>query len=88
MSRAVAAPDPDLTAAPAVCRVCGCSDAEACPSGCAWYDPTLCTTCALAVEAVVEWIEEAHKPDTNRLMREVGLQHRRRKEGQTHAAGG
>lgn len=29
-----------------VCRVCGCTDDEACwPEGCSWAGPNLCTTC-------------------------------------------
>ena len=27
------------------CRVCGCSDDWACPGGCAWAGPDLCTHC-------------------------------------------
>ena len=29
-----------------VCRVCGCSQEDACPSGCGWAGPDLCTACA------------------------------------------
>ena len=28
------------------CRVCGCTDAEACPGGCIWAEPDLCSRCA------------------------------------------
>ena len=27
------------------CRVCGCTDAEACPGGCTWVDQDLCSQC-------------------------------------------
>lgn len=27
------------------CRVCGCTDARACPRGCHWVEPGLCSTC-------------------------------------------
>ena len=27
------------------CRFCGCTDARACPGGCAWVEPDLCTAC-------------------------------------------
>lgn len=27
------------------CRVCGCTDAEACPEGCVWIEPDLCSEC-------------------------------------------
>lgn len=28
------------------CRVCGCDDFHACPDGCSWVEPDLCSTCA------------------------------------------
>lgn len=28
------------------CRVCGCDDFHACPGGCSWAEPDLCSTCA------------------------------------------
>lgn len=28
-----------------VCRTCGCTDDHACPGGCAWAEPGLCTEC-------------------------------------------
>lgn len=40
-----------------VCRVCGRSDADLNPL-CAWFDPTLCTLCALATEAPRYWQHE------------------------------
>lgn len=39
-----------------VCRVCGCTDREACPGGCWWFYDSgdtrgpLCSSCALANE--------------------------------------
>jgi hypothetical protein len=27
------------------CRGCGCTDAHACPGGCSWVGPDLCSTC-------------------------------------------
>lgn len=27
------------------CRVCGCHDTHACPEGCAWVGPDLCSAC-------------------------------------------
>lgn len=27
------------------CRVCGCTDLNACPGGCFWVQPDLCSTC-------------------------------------------
>ncbi len=29
----------------AVCRVCGCTDNHACPDGCYWVEPDLCSQC-------------------------------------------
>lgn len=34
-----------LFAAPATCRVCGCTDESACPTGCWWVEPDLCSRC-------------------------------------------
>lgn len=28
------------------CHVCGCTDEQACPGGCAWALPRMCTKCA------------------------------------------
>jgi hypothetical protein len=28
------------------CRICGCTDAEACAGGCSWSQPEICSTCA------------------------------------------
>jgi hypothetical protein len=28
------------------CRCCGCDDLHACPEGCSWVEPDLCSTCA------------------------------------------
>jgi hypothetical protein len=28
-----------------VCRVCGCTDEEACEGGCSWVEPDLCSAC-------------------------------------------
>jgi hypothetical protein len=37
-------------AAEAPCRECGCSDLLACPQGCGWAQPDLCTVCAAELE--------------------------------------
>jgi hypothetical protein len=34
-----------VSALDAVCRVCGCTEEEACEGGCAWAEPDLCTAC-------------------------------------------
>lgn len=28
-----------------VCRECGCTNEEACPGGCSWIEPDLCSAC-------------------------------------------
>lgn len=38
--------DPAEPAAPQRCRVCGCTDERACPGGCEWVEPDLCSRCA------------------------------------------
>jgi hypothetical protein len=40
-------PDGKIVMTDAVCRVCGCSDERACPGGCVWAEPNLCSRCAL-----------------------------------------
>lgn len=32
------------------CRACGCSESLACPDGCGWAQPDLCTLCAAELE--------------------------------------
>lgn len=34
------------------CRGCGCTDARACPGGCSWAQPGLCTVCAESANEV------------------------------------
>lgn len=34
------------------CRVCGCTEGNACPGGCAWADDDLCTQCATSVALI------------------------------------
>lgn len=29
------------------CRVCGCTNDRACPGGCVWAEPDLCSRCVL-----------------------------------------
>ena len=36
---------PDVAAGPR-CRVCGCTNDRACPGGCSWIEPDLCSACA------------------------------------------
>jgi hypothetical protein len=32
------------------CRICGCTDARACPGGCSWAGETLCSACVPTVD--------------------------------------
>lgn len=36
------------------CRECGCSEALACPEGCGWAQPDLCTVCAAELEQLAD----------------------------------
>ena len=36
---------PDCSPHVAVCRECGCTDQVACPGGCYWIEPDLCSRC-------------------------------------------
>lgn len=55
-----------------VCRVCGCTDACACPEGCSWVEPGLCSLCAEA-EGRVD-VPDAPRSDEQALshLRRVG----------------
>jgi hypothetical protein len=36
------------------CRECGCTDSLACPQGCGWAQPDLCSVCAGELEALAD----------------------------------
>lgn len=36
------------------CRECGCSDSLACPQGCGWAQPDLCSACAADLDALAD----------------------------------
>lgn len=38
---------------PFACRGCGCTDDHACPGGCFWVEPDLCSACAAALPPLV-----------------------------------
>lgn len=40
------APDPGPEEEERSCRVCGCTDLNACEGGCSWVDEDLCSACA------------------------------------------
>lgn len=37
---------PPLHSSTGACRVCGCTEHFACPEGCSWVEPDLCSECA------------------------------------------
>jgi hypothetical protein len=55
------------------CRVCGCTQVDACPEGCGWAKghEDLCTTCAAAAEALAIWLMAARRPNRAALWREA-----------------
>ena len=59
------------SAAPGICRVCRCTEDEPCNPPCAWFDESLCTSCALIVEAFMSWREGAHMANVAGLFREL-----------------
>jgi hypothetical protein len=38
----------------APCRECGCTDSLACPQGCGWAQPDLCSACAAELEVLAD----------------------------------
>lgn len=52
-----------------VCRRCGCSDAFACPEGCAWADNTmtLCTACVGPAKPLPKRRPQTKSKNRNRL---------------------
>lgn len=32
------------------CRICGCTQTQACPGGCYWVEPDLCSACRRAID--------------------------------------
>jgi hypothetical protein len=36
------------------CRECGCTDLLACPQGCSWAQPDLCSVCAAELDALAD----------------------------------
>jgi len=55
------------------CRVCGCTETDACPGGCQWApgEPDLCSVCDQAALALSDWELSARRPVLAALLREV-----------------
>lgn len=64
---AVAAP---ASEEPRACRLCGCMDERACPSGCSWVGPDLCSACAHVTPATFHTTEAA-APDAVDALQDV-----------------
>lgn len=58
------------------CRVCSCTQRQACNPPCGWEpgEKDLCTTCAEVLRAMAEWFNAAHQPNTITLVREFERQ--------------
>jgi hypothetical protein len=53
------------------CRVCGCTEVDACAPGCSWVEEDLCSVCAVAAEALFDWLGDARRANKSALWREV-----------------
>lgn len=55
------------------CRVCGCTEADACDPPCGWTpgEDDLCTSCCATVIVILTWIESARRANHTALWREV-----------------
>lgn len=54
------------------CRVCGCTQADGCPSGCGWVaGEDLCTGCDKAANALSQWLNGARRANKAALWREA-----------------
>jgi len=53
------------------CRVCGCTEVDACANGCSGADGDLCSTCDEAVSALAVWFHDARRVNWAALRRET-----------------
>lgn len=53
------------------CRVCGCTEIEPCEPPCSWVADDLCSACATAVDALVQWAHGAYIANKAALLREL-----------------
>jgi hypothetical protein len=58
------------------CRVCGCTEVDACSGGCSWVpgEANLCTTCDETAGSMVVWCLNARRANMAGLMRELERQ--------------
>jgi hypothetical protein len=66
------------------CRMCGCTEIEACEPPCGWEpgEGDLCTTCAIMMRAMLHWLFAGHHPTKASLLRELDSAAERIKAGQ------
>jgi hypothetical protein len=50
------------------CRFCGCTENDACPEGCSWAEPNLCSVCALFKKGLAEYYENARRSPSKALL--------------------
>jgi len=55
------------------CRVCGCTEVNACNPPCGWEPEcgNLCSNCATAINAVIDWMDAAVRANFTGLIREA-----------------
>jgi hypothetical protein len=59
---------------PRKCRICGCTQSDACPGGCTWHDADLCMVCAKLRKALRDFCRDARRSTlagVTRLFKEV-----------------
>lgn len=62
--------------APKRCRLCKCTEDEACNPPCGWDpdDSSICTNCGIAVNVLANWLISAVRPSVSALIREAKLE--------------
>ncbi|HTA46351.1 MAG TPA: hypothetical protein VK789_28105 [Bryobacteraceae bacterium] len=55
------------------CRVCACTEENACDPPCSWHDETLCSGCAEAAAGLSSWFTGAVRPNPIALAREADI---------------
>lgn len=55
------------------CRICKCTERQACNGGCSWVagEGDLCSVCAVAVEELAVWFSQALTPRIELLVAEA-----------------
>lgn len=53
------------------CRVCGCTEVNACNPPCGWAESDLCTGCHFAIDAIIAWMDGAVRANFTGLIREA-----------------